>query len=346
MTTDYDFADFSDKNGHLGRPVPTGQIFVPEKIWLKDDSIRWRMGRKPRMREVSRTMLNQFIRLKDANSVLRFAREWGVLALSDNQWTGSGDGQRYWPGRQGMTEGVESVLAWQYYSKRAQALLNVASALKQDKLGDMSDWGEFATFYSAPNEMRRIEKWIEEGWGRHNFGLGFTVLNGDGTHEERVKLARESIAREIGGWLDCWKDDTPKGISDFALRWIDDQQRWDLQIDYHGLLFPAIALQLALVLADADSLYSCSGCGIPYIRPRERKRPKSGWANYCEQCSKDGVAQRRAAETYREKRTEAVRLHSGGASVSEIAKQLNTEVACIRGWLEKGGKDGKTKARK
>jgi hypothetical protein len=100
------------------------------------------------------------------------------------------------------------------------------------------------------------------------------------------------------------------------------------------------------VLADADSLYSCSGCGIPYIRPRERKRPKSGWANYCARCSEDGVAQRRAAENYREKRAEADRLHLGGASVSEIAEQLNTEVARVRGWLEQGRKDAKTKTRK
>ena len=57
--------------------------------------------------------------------------------------------------------------------------------------------------------------------------------------------------------------------------WIDDQQRWDLQIDYHGFLFAAIGLQLALVVAEAESLYSCSGCGVPYIRAREKKRPKS-----------------------------------------------------------------------
>jgi len=291
-------------------------------------------------------MLNKFIRLENPDSVFRFAREWGVLALSGNLWTGRKGGQLYRPGRKALTEGTESILAWRYYSKRAQAVLNVAAALKQGKLGDMSDWSEFATFYTAPDQMPRVIQWVEEGAERHIFGLGFAVLNGEGTSEERLEVARGAVATEIGRWLDCWKHDTARGVSDFALRWIDDQKRWDFQIDYHGLLFPAIALQLALVLADADGLYSCSGCGIPYIRRRERKRPKPGWSNYCDPCSKNGVAQRRAAETYREKRVEAVRLHSVGASVSEIAEQLNTEVARIRGWLQQGGKDAKTKARK
>ncbi len=121
------------------------------------------------------------------------------------------------------------------------------------------------------------------------------------------------------------------------MRWNGIQQRWDIQIDYHGLLFAAIALQLALVVANADSLFTCSGCAVPYIRPRERKRPKSGWANYCDQCSTEGVAKRRAVESYREKRAQAVRLSSSGVPVPEIAEQLNTEATRVRGWLKNGG---------
>lgn len=345
MSGDHRFSGFQDLNGDLGRPVPAGQVLVPEEVRLKDGYIHWRMG-SPERREVSRSMLNQFIRLTDPDSVFRFAKEWGVLALSGNLWSGSDPGgQFYLPGRR-LKRGVEPVLAWQYYSKRAQAILNIAAALKQGRLGDLIDWGEFATFFSDPRQKPETMRWVEANLERHSFGLGLSVISGYGTHEERLERAQEAIASEIGEWLDCWKKERIGGVSDFALRWIDNQRRWDLQIDYHGLLFPAIALQLALVLADADSLYTCSGCGIPYIRPRERKRPKAGWANYCDRCSKDGVAQRRAVETYREKRAEARRLHSGGTPVSAIAKQLNTEAARISAWLEKEGKDAKTKARK
>jgi hypothetical protein len=50
-------------------------------------------------------------------------------------------GRFYLPDRESMTEGVEPVLAWQYYSKRAQAPLNVAAALKQRRLGDLERLG-------------------------------------------------------------------------------------------------------------------------------------------------------------------------------------------------------------
>ena len=322
-------------------------IVVPQKVWLQRDSIRWRRGENPRTREVSRSMLNQFIRLTDADSVLRFATEWGVLALSGNLWSGPDPGgQFYLPGRKGLEKGVEPVSAWQYYSRRAQAVLNVAAALRQGRLGDVGDWDEFARLVD-PGQRKHVMQWVERTLEYHVFGLGLSIINAFGkTHEERLEAARDAVAREIRSWLDCWKKDRDGGNSDFTLRWLADQKRWDLQIDYHGLLFPAIALQLALVLADADSLYSCSGCGRPYIRPRERKRPKSGWANYCHQCSEDGVAQRRAVESYRQKRAEALQLHSTGSSVSEIAERLHAEPASVHGWIEKGGKGAKTKARK
>jgi hypothetical protein len=166
------------------------------------------------------------------------------------------------------------------------------------------------------------------------FGMGFGVYPMDESPEQNIEQAREFIAEEIGRWLDCWKKENTIGLSDFALRWNDDQRRWVLEIDYHGLLFAAIALQLALVVADADSLFTCSGCAVPYIRPRERKRPKSGWANYCDECSTKGVAKRRAVETYRGKRSQAVRMHSSGVSVQEIAEQLNTATTRVRGWLK------------
>ena len=152
--------------------------------------------------------------------------------------------------------------------------------------------------------------------------------------QERLEQAREILSAEIRLWLDCWKAGKNSGVSDFVLRWSDTQQRWDLQIDYHGFLFAAIGLQLALVVAEAESLYTCSGCGIPYIQPREKKRPKSGCANYCERCAKTGIAQRRAVETYREKKAEAIRLHARGLPVSEIAEQLKTESTRIRGWFK------------
>jgi hypothetical protein len=217
--------------------------------------------------------------------------------------------------------------------------------LKEGKLGDVSDWDQFVKFYDNTNPQGAMD-WVEKNLDEQIYGLPFSVHRTGTSREARLTDARHAIANEVNDWLDCWKKERTGRISDLSLYWAEDQKKWSVQVEYHGQLFPAIALQLALVLADADSLFNCSGCGMPYIRPRERKRPKSGWANYCEQCSKSGVARRRATENYREKRAEALRLHLEGRSVSEIARQLSTDDARISAWLEKGDEDAQGKTRK
>jgi len=271
-------------------------------------------------------MLDQFVRLTDPESILRFARSWGVLRLAGTKVLR--------PGRGDMYEGIEPIAAWQYYSRRAQAVLQIAAALRQNKLGDVSDWSMIGILVPKGGYTKRHEQLLDAAMVRQHFGMGFTVFIMTDSPEHNVERARGFIAAEVGYWLDCWKKENTIGVSDFALRWSDVQRRWDLQIDYHGFLFAAIALQLALVVADADSLFTCSGCALPYIRPRERKRPKSGCANYCAECSTKGVAKRRAVEAYREKRAQAVRMHSSGVSVQEIAEQLNIDSTRLRRWLK------------
>ena len=116
-----------------------------------------------------------------------------------------------------------------------------------------------------------------------------------------------------------------------------------MEYDYHFYLFPAIALQLALVVADADSLFSCSGCGHPYLR--SKKKPRSGAANYCDLCVKKGVDRLRATKSYRAKLAYAALLHREGKSVAEIAEQLGTDVNHVRKWVLRGEHE-KTKTRK
>jgi hypothetical protein len=113
-----------------------------------------------------------------------------------------------------------------------------------------------------------------------------------------IERARRAIGTEINRWLSFWKANRMDGLSDFSVHWNPVSQRWELQIDYHGFLLSAIALQLALVVAEADSV--CSGCSKPYTR--DKRRPKPGSDNYCETCEAGWVAKRRAVDRYREKR--------------------------------------------
>jgi hypothetical protein len=143
--------------------------------------------------------------------------------------------------------------------------------------------------------------------------------------------------------LSFWKANGMDGLSDFSVHWNPVSQCWELQIDYRGFLFSAIALQLALVVAEADSLYVCSGCSKPYTR--DKRRPKPGSDNYCEMCEAGGVAKRRAVDRYREKKVEAARLFAGGMPVAEIAAKLGATEVQVQKWFTKGNHVAKRKTR-
>ena len=69
---------YTDSNGDLGRPVPSGHILVPGQIWRDGDAIRWKLAGHAKFRQPSRTMLTEFVALHQASSpnmILRFARD-------------------------------------------------------------------------------------------------------------------------------------------------------------------------------------------------------------------------------------------------------------------------------
>jgi len=80
---DWDLGGLTDINGNLGKPVPSGQVLVPGKINLQGDAIRWELAGLARWQEVSRSTLNDFVKLweLDSAAILRFAKKWGVLAM-------------------------------------------------------------------------------------------------------------------------------------------------------------------------------------------------------------------------------------------------------------------------
>jgi hypothetical protein len=319
---EFELAGLTDDEGNLGRPVPHGHVFVPGTIELDGDTLRWEYTRNSKFVEISPSTLNEFVRLwsEDPPGILKFARKWGVLAM---ERLGGKDPVFYRPCGEGMSSGADPLVAWPYFSRRASAVLNIAAALHQGRLGDLGDWATIAADCSHDPSLGL----------QHPFGLGFNAF--DRARNFRFGIndleeARGVIAREIQTWLSSWRARRQVGVSDFALIWNPHASQWELRIDYHGYLFAALALQLALCIAGADSLFTCSGCGVPYVR--EAKRPKPGTANYCSKCSQKGVAQRRAVDAYRERKAEAVKLQAGGTPLSEIALKLNTSISRVRKW--------------
>jgi DNA-directed RNA polymerase subunit RPC12/RpoP len=322
---DWDLGGLIDINGNLGKPVPSGQVLVPGKIELEGDAIRWELAGPARWQEVSRSTLNEFVRLweSDPAAILKFAKNWGILAIKTIKGK---DSMFYRPCGESMTEGSDPIPAWRYYSRRAHAVLNIAAALRQDKLGDLADWGVVGTVDNTKESFRAAME-------THRYGLGSYMFPTPHPGRNVLEQGRQMVASEVASWLSFWREDRMHGLSDFTLEWNPDGARWELKVDYHGFLFAALALQLALSVAGADSLYTCSGCGAPYVR--ELKRPKPGTANYCPKCSEKGVAQRRAVDAYRDKKAEAIRLNVAGTPADEIAEKLSTPLSRIRKWLGK-----------
>ena len=337
-----DLAGFPDENGKLGGRVPAEYIIVPEVIELEDDTLVWELASgdpktRPRVVLPDQETLNDFLRLAEAppHAFLRFARKWGVLNLSAPMRKHGviKPCTRY-------TNGREPISIWRYFSNRAAAILVVAAHLKQGKAAPPEQWNQFRLpeDYSQPE----FDELLKHGLPGHHF----TPPRPDQYKSPAVYRAeyrrreRQIIASELNAWLALNNEHAhPAPVSlgfrrkpDFHVQWNSDKDGWELRIDYDGFLFRALAWQLALAACGARALYSCSGCGAPYLRTRHA--PRRSKANFCEQCGR-AVINRQAAQRRRQKISAALKLHSKGVPITEIAKRLDTRPQHVKNWIKK-----------
>lgn len=325
----WDLAEFSDDQGWLGRAVPSGDMIVPSGLSLDPtkEFLEWATIQGKRVTP-SPAMLNSFVVLwrRSPEAILQFAKKWGVLFIGE-------DGRPGCKGRS-TTNRREPLEAWRYYSRRAHAILNIAAMLKRGKRPDKADWqvldalGSRITSLGAelgeyPAGFRILASNRLRTWSSAQHAL--VPLSGGPAvcADQSSKVQQGIISIEVTTWLIL-------GRVGFALAF--GGERSQLEIYYNGCLFGALALQMALVLAGAKKLYTCSGCGTPYNR--EQKSPKPGQANFCKACGrKEAVSQ--ANQRRKQKMAAARRLHAEGVVAGEIAKELGTKPATVRGWIKK-----------
>jgi predicted RNA-binding Zn-ribbon protein involved in translation (DUF1610 family) len=181
--------------------------------------------------------------------------------------------------------------------------LNIAANLQQGKRGSATDWAVLDALQD------RIGEEALQDLGRRGLLELYARCGCPYSAAWSIDKERRFLAWEAMLWLDL-------GRPGFALKLT--QQCWQLEVDYNGCLFAAIALQLALTVAGARALFTCSGCGMAYVR---QKAAKSGQANFCPQCGTK-EALRQADCRRRNKMAEARRLHAAGWSVRDIIRQL------------------------
>src|SRR5260370_42214777 len=118
------------------------------------------------------------------------------------------------------------------------------------------------------------------------------------------------------------------GWSILSIRRDNRRNAWVTEIDFGSRLFAVLALQLLLTVADADGLYNCDGCKLPYARPRQLKRPKPGQSNFCPQCGRQ-AALRHADLRRKSRMRQARQLYGEGMSVVGIAHPLKATPSTV-----------------
>jgi hypothetical protein len=263
-----------------GARIPSGVIItVGGLVRVDGDMLRWTWDfDRMKWSAPAKDLIVRFSLLwkKEPKDIIAFAEKWGPLHLDE-----------YCLPVQGHVES-EPLAAWWFLSKRVYAILEIAYALRRRSTGDKKYWEFLSKDFFYPKTSDSIER-IEAVIGAKYAATG----------------RRQRIAREVTSWLARFR-------IDLRLKWSPDASSWNLEISYGNRLINALALQLALVAANADSLFFCSGCKEPYIRHKARI-PNKGEANYCETCApprargrvQRGAAQRAAEARYRKKRRES-----------------------------------------
>jgi|SRR5208283_1873276 len=301
----------------LGGRVPTGTIVIPGGLVSlgPNETLRYEFDfNRTREKKPPRNLLNKFVELwreKKPREVIAFAEKWGPLRINEPNIT------------QDAAWGEEPLEAWWFLSRRAHAVLCITQALRRNERGAVEDWSCLSSGYSGQDPQK------VSFFGLPNFARWETSDLVRLTFKDALFFERVQIGSELTQWMEVF------GVV-LAVRWRGDENRsWQLEVSYNRLRFlGAIALQLALSVADAESLFTCDGCGRPYIRAQ--RKPNDGQSNYCETCAQTRKPQREAEKRYRQNQRDARAMAAKGASVTEIAKKLERTPAVVRGWLQKG----------
>jgi hypothetical protein len=309
-STDLDLAGLTEADSGLLRNIGSSELIVP-KVRLDDrgESLLYDLSVTKKV-QPGPEMLDTFLRLcrEPAERIEHFARTWGCLLLSSS-------GRPCSPAP--PIAYTEPIRTWRYFSARAQGFLNLAAKLTLGRRSTESDWAPLTGLADIIGEE----------------GIRFL-------RDESIELAviaeRGHVWRTSSPTLSRQRRDL---ISYEATLWLKlgrigffNDGKGALKIDIHGCAFSALALQLAMVIAGARRLFVCSGCGATY--PRKQKAPKPGQENFCPSCGRK-AALRKADERRREKIARARQLTEQGTGLTEIARELNTTVKTLKGWLRK-----------
>jgi len=318
-------AGYELANGRLDRPVSSAELVILPAKLEGDDVASGTNWTHVKFRRPGKGLLSDFLRLRtgDHDGILRFVRNWGAINF----------------GR-----------AIKHYMKSTPFVVTEARTLKftRDWIGttlhdrhskNRDPIDAYKGFSQRVHQILRLAKDVDDEqvtdaiWEKRYPYHCDDCLSGRERAIDEVRLNVDDLI-ELGNVR-------------FVLARDDDEDRWRTTVAYGAGVstLGALAMQIVLMISRADSLYTCSGCGTPYIRTfTHHRRPKPNQNNYCPECG--GYQARLAAKKrYRQKIQEARRMDEAGISVNRIAEQLDTEPENVKNWLQ-GFSDGQRRMRK
>src|ERR1035437_1731506 len=323
-------------SGAVDRPIRSSELRVfPTALNGSGIACENNDWRKATFKLPGKTMFAEFLRLGNATDgrILEFAQRWGVLdTRAALTMFVQGRFLRALPALMSTTsrqDAVEQLVGEYSKSWFGGAVPPAGSALEPTEVyrafcrfirGILTEAAKIQTEDDAYWDQRYPCRDQWEPWGRFR----------------AVELIEDEVSRLVEF----------SGIS-FGLAWNTDFDDWQTEVRL-GSVSPtlaAIVIQLMLSISRADSIYTCTGCGVPYIRSESHfRRPKPNQNNYCPDCGLD-QARLDAKRRYRQKIADARKLHGVGISIARIAEQLDTETENVEKWI--GVQDNvKTKTRK
>jgi hypothetical protein len=279
----------TDPDGQLsGGSPPTGSLFVPVVIRLEGDSLVWREFSQdssgfPPLRD-AKGALDRFVRIKQADDVLAFARRYGPLQLCGHGKPASHGGEdeegRLLKCRPSRREPVDR---WLFYVANARAILKIASAMRQGILAERRDWDELyrsrrteaGTFGGAEQTLRNLS------------GQGLPV-----PRDMVASLQWLHLSNVVNYWVNV-----SNVRPEVSRSWTGKDSAPGIELVGVGI-FGALAVQLLAAIAGAHGTYFCCGCGDPY---RASRRPRTGQRHFCrkEECKRAGTRERQSAHRAR-----------------------------------------------
>jgi hypothetical protein len=270
-------ADISGKEKPLGADSLLGNVLAPGSVELIRTSfgasyIKWDLEPFRQMKFPSPAgMLDAFIRIADGDDqdTLRFAKRYGVLFLCRHglPWPHYPSSPPRLPFIPGPQKGwwckatqAEPVERWQFFARRAKAILGIAASLHRGNKPTKADWSAAIEGYKPAEAI---------------VAFANRPLVTRKPPEIREHLILSSLVNEwlmIGGVKPAlvWP---PKGKPYF---WLSSGT------------YGEIGVQIMTAVSRSGDLQICDGCGRPYLRTE--KRPQRERRNYCESdsCKKIG----------------------------------------------------------